>query len=390
MKRQISDYIDSCNSNLCKMSDEIFNYSEPSFQEFKSSAVLEKYLENAGFSVEKGIAGLPTAFKAVYKQGTDGPSIGLLCEYDALVGLGHGCGHHLQGPAIIGAAQAIKNNLLDQAYQLVIYGTPGEETSGGKVQMLKEGCFQDIDAAIMVHGGNATQTDIRSMALSTITVNFYGKTSHAAITPELGKSALDALILTFNGVEFLREHIKDDTRISYTIKAGTGPVNSVPAQAQGEFDLRSYNSIYLDKVIKRFENIIKGAALMTDTTYDLTYGSRFESKVPAYKLNKLFMDNAQLVDAPNIKPAREKTGSTDFGNVVFQIPGACIRVAFVPEGTPSHSQGFIAAGKSDAGHKMVGYAAKIVALTVFDLITKSGLLNEIKDEFKSIKNEMQK
>ena len=242
----------------------------------------------------------------------------------------------------------------------------------------------------MVHGGSATQTDVKSMALISANVVFHGKTAHAAITPELGKSALDALLLTFNGIEFLREHVKEDTRIHYTVSAPVGPANAVPARAEGQFDLRSYNSVYLDEVIRRFENILKGAALMTDTTYDLSYGNRFESKIPAYKLNRLLMANAELVGAPNRKSDREKTGSTDFGNVVFQIPGACVRVAFVPDGTASHSQGFLDAGKSEAAHRMISYAAKIVAMTAYDLIENPVLVREIRDEFQQIKKQMKK
>lgn len=390
MKNFLNDYIESYQNKLWDIGDKIFDYSEPSFQEVKSSTLLEQCLVQNGFAVETGIAGLPTAFKAVYKNGHGGPSIGLLCEYDALVGLGHGCGHHLQGPAIVGAAKAIKDKLQEKPYTLVVYGTPGEETKGGKVQMVEKGCFKDIDLAMMVHGGPATQTDVKSMALISANVVFHGKMSHAAISPELGRSALDALLLTFNGIEFLREHVKDDTRIHYTINAPTGPANAVPVRAEGQFDLRSYNSIYLDQIIKRFENIIKGAALMTDTTYEITYGSRFESKIPAYKLNKILMANAKLVGAPNLKPDRERTGSTDFGNVVFQIPGACIRVAFVPDGTASHSQDFLDAGKSETGHNMITYAAKIIAMTAYDLIDSPSLLDEIKKEFNQIKQDMKK
>lgn len=390
MKKVLGNYIESYQEELWKMGDTIFDYREPSFQEVKSSHLIAQYLKENDFAVQEGIAGLPTAFQATYQNGDGGPSIGLLCEYDALVGMGHGCGHHLQGPAIVGAAKAIKDQIKEKPYRLTVFGTPGEETSGGKLQMVEAGCFRGLDLVIMVHGGSATQTDVKSMALVPAKVVFHGKTAHAAITPELGRSALDALLLTFNGIEFLREHVKEDTRISYTVSAPTGPTNAVPARAEGEFDLRSYNSIYLDEVIRRFENIVKGAALMTETSYEISYGSRFESKIPAYKLNRLLMANAKLVGAPNLKPDRERTGSTDFGNVVFQIPGACIRVAFVPDGTASHSQGFLDGGKTQAGHDMISYAAKIVAMTVYDLSENPTLLDEIKEDFQQIKKEMGK
>lgn len=390
MKKELDAYIEQYRQELWSMGDRIFDWSEVGFQEVNSSALLEDYLEHSGFLVERGVAGLPTAFKATYRNGSGGPNIGLLCEYDALKSMGHGCGHHLQGPAIVGAAKAVKDLLDTKPYSLTVFGTPGEETTGGKVPMTQQGCFDELDVAIMVHAGSATQTDVKSMALTSADVVFHGKTAHAAITPELGRSALDGLLLTFNGVEFLREHLREDTRIHYTMSAATGPVNAVPAEAAAQFDLRSYNSLYLDEVIRRFENVVKGAALMTDTTYEISYQNRFESKVPCYGLNRLLMENAERVDAPNRKPDREKTGSTDFGNVVFKIPGACVRVAFVEDGTPSHSQGFLDHGKTQEGHDMITYAAKIVAMTCLDLIENPAFVQEIKEDFARIKEEMKK
>lgn len=388
--QSIDEILNLWQGELTAMSDRIFDLAEPSFQEFLSAETLEDFLEKHGFQVERGLKDLPTAFRAEWKQGDGGPSIGLLCEYDALSGMGHGCAHHLQGPAVAGAAIAVKELVKDQPCRLVIYGTPGEETTGGKVDMLAHGYFQDIDIALMMHGGPATQTDIKSMALSNATVTFHGKSAHAAIRPDLGRSAFDALLLTFNGIEFLREHVLEDTRIHYTITQSPGASNVVHDKAVGSFDLRSYNSMYLDTLIQRFENIVRGAALMTETTYEIAYAPRFESKVPVHRLNQLLMDQARWFHAPTIRPVREKTGSTDFGNVIFQIPGACIRIAFVPEGTPSHSQKFLDNGKSCEGHQAVLYGAKILAATVCDLISEPELLGQIKQEFAETKAALSK
>lgn len=390
MNLNIKEKIETFQTELTAMSDCIFDLAEPSFEEFRSAGLLEDYLERNGFQVERGLGNLPTAFRAVWENGTGGPAIGLLCEYDALKGMGHGCGHHLQGPAITGAARAVKEFLKDYPYKLVVYGTPGEETSGGKVDMLEQGCFQDIDIALMTHGGPATQTDVKSMALANATVTFHGKSSHAAIRPEMGRSAFDALLLTFNGIEFLREHVLEDTRIHYTITQSPGPSNVVHDKAIGNFDLRSYNSLYLDALTERFENIVKGAALMTETTYEIQYAPRFESKIPAHRLNELLMEHARRFGAPTIRPVREKTGSTDFGNVTFRLPGACIRVAFVPEGSPSHSRQFLDGGKSQAGHQAVIYAAEILAAAACDLITNPALIEQIKQEFSEAKAALSK
>ncbi len=385
MKEEVFKYIDEQKDILFEMSDKIYDNPELRFEERFASKLLEDYLEKNGFEVERGLGKLDTAFRAVYKSKTKSDiNIGLLCEYDALP-IGHGCGHQMQGPAIVASAVALKK--LGLPFNLIVYGTPGEEGGGGKIKMLEEGYIKELDIALMMHGGPATQVDVKSMAMESLKVIYKGKNSHSALKPEEGRSALDALMLAFQGVEFLREHVKEDTRMHYTILELPGPANVVPDRAVGEFDLRSYNSKYLDTVVSRFEKIIKGAALMTETEYEIEEIKRLESKVPVYKLNELLMNNAELINADNIKPAREKTGSTDFGNVTYIIPGACIRVQFVPDGTSSHSDTFLEYGKSEDAHRCILNAAKILSATVIDLEDKN-ILNGIKEEFKNYKENM--
>lgn len=380
MKEEIGLLLEKERERLCSMSDKIFDRPEMAFQEVFASGILEDYLEEKGFQVWRGLGSLPTAFRAEYKHGEGGPAIGLLCEYDALP-QGHACGHQMQGPAVAGAAYALKELIKEKAFKLVVYGTPAEEGRGGKVIMLEEGYLQDMDVALMMHGGPATQTDIHSMAKVSAKVTFHGKSAHAALKPEAGRSALDALLLSFQGIEFMREHVREDTRIHYTVTDAGGPCNVVPQTASGEFGIRSYDSAYLDDLILRFENIIKGAALMTETTGEIQYGKRIEGKIPVMKLNELLMKNAAYYQAPNLQPDREKTGSTDFANVMYRIPGACIRVAFVAPGTSSHSQEYVEAGKSEQAHDAVLYGAKILAATAADLLLHPELLQEIQQEF---------
>lgn len=390
MKNKIFSKIDQLAPEILEISDYIFDNPELAFQEYKAVDVLTAYLQKNGFTVDKGLGSLPTAFRAVYQHGSGGPSVGLLCEYDALAELGHGCAHHMQGPSILAAATALKADLVDKPFQLVIYGTPAEEGGGGKIIMLKEGYLKDIDIALMMHGGPATQTDKKSLAATSVKVTFYGHSAHAALKPESGRSALDALLLTFQGVEFLREHVLEDTRMHYTVVEAGGPCNVVPAKAVGSFSLRSYNSLYLKAVEERFKKVVMGAAMMTETTYEIETEKTLESKIPVYKLNDLLMANAQLVDAPSIRPAREKTGSTDFGNVMNIVPGSCIRVAFVDEDASSHSLDFVKEGKTQNGHNAVITAAKILAGTVYDILAKPELLTEIKQEFCQRRTEMSK
>lgn len=367
-------------SALTAMSDQIFDRPEMAFEERFASGLLADYLERQGFALERGLGSLPTAFKAVYTTGCGGPRIGLLCEYDALPG-GHACGHQLQGPAVAGAAVAVKECCRAENYSLVVYGTPAEEGKGGKVIMMDEGFLRDMDVALMMHGGPATQTDIKSMAKISAAVTFHGRSAHAALKPDAGRSALDALLLAFQGIEFMREHVREDTRLHYTVTNAGGPCNVVPAEASGEFGLRSYDSGYLDELTKRFEHVVEGAALMTGTRGDIRYGQRIEGKIPAVRLNDLLMEKAKAFRAPARKPPRQKTGSTDFANVMHEIPGACIRVAFVPEGTSSHSREYLDAGKSENAHEAVLYGAKILGAAAAELAERPELLAQVKEDF---------
>lgn len=373
MKEKLYQLVLDQSEQLFSMSDRIFDNPEYDGEEFFASGLLEDYLEDNGFQVERGLTDWPTAFRATWKNGEGGPRIGLLCEYDALRKLGHGCGHQMQGPCICGTAVALKNAGFDRPFELVVYGTPAEETRGAKITLWESGYFRDIDVALMMHGGPDTCVDEKSLALSNYTVTFQGR------------SALDALLLTFNAIEFLREHVRDDTRMHYTINESPGPANVVPARAVGSFSLRSYSREVLNDVCHRFENIIQGAALMTGVEYFISKDKDIDNKVPCFALNDVIMDNAAACGAPGIAPPRKKTGSTDFGNVTNHMPGCCIRVKFVPAGTSSHSQAYVDAGKSPQAHDAVLTGAKVLAGTACDLICTEGLMEKLWEDFEKAK-----
>lgn len=392
IKTKIDDYIEEQKEQLWAMADAIFDKPEQAFEEIFASDLLAGALEQRGFEVKKGLGSLQTAFKAVYKQGDGGPNIGLLCEYDALP-MGHACAHHLQGPAIVAAADAVKNSLdKTTPYTLTVYGTPAEEGGAGKLIMMKEGFLLDLDLALMVHGGPATQVDVKSLAMQSVIVTFLGKSSHAALKPEAGRSALDALLLSFQGLEFLREHVKEDTRMHYTVLEAGGPPNIVPKKAVGKFSIRSYNTDYLAQVLERVKKIIQGAALMTETEWEWDADPLMsrDAKVPAHLLNELVMNNAEHYHAPNIKGVREKTGSTDFGNVTYAIPGACLRIAFVDDGVSSHSQEFLDNGKTQLAHDALITSAKIIAATAADLIMSPERVIAIQQDFQKTKDQLKK
>ena len=393
LKKLLGEVIEMHRAELCKMADLIYDFAEKSAEEYKSMELLTDYLQNEGFTVERGIA-LDTAFRATWdncraagddEENNTAPVLGILVEYDALEDIGHACGHHMQGPAGIGAAIAIKDVMKDYPFKLVIYGTPAEETLGGKIIMLDAGYMKELDLALMSHGSPNTSVDEKCMALENFVVTFHGVKSHAAISPDEGRSALDAALLSFHAVEMLREHVKDDTRMHYTIRNAGGPPNVVPDLTVAEYTLRSYSTSYLNTVVERFYNILKGAALMTDTTYDIQRDLPFKSKIVCYSVNDLLMKNAVYEKAPSIAAPRKKTGSTDFGNVLYEIPGSCIRIAFTKPDAQPHSQEYLEAGKTDKAHDAICYAAKIMADTFCDVITTPGLLTQIKEEFYAAK-----
>ena len=385
-KESMNALIDQMKEELWEMSDSIFDHPEVGTQEVYASSLLEDWLEAHGFAVERGLGSLSTAFRAVYESGSGGPSIGLLCEYDALPGMGHACGHHLQGPCILAAANAIREVNLDHPFKLVVYGTPAEENLAGKIIMLREGCFQDVDVVLMMHGSPTTTCDVRSMANYHVDVIFHGTSAHAAINPDKGRSALDALLLTFQGMEFLREHVREDTRMHYTVSNTYGiPANVIPEKVKGSFILRSYNTYILEDVFKRFQNIVHGAEMMTDTKAEITIQSQMAGKIPVMRLNQLLMECAAEVGAPRISEPRKKPGSTDLANVMQLVPGSCIRVAFVPPNAASHSQEFLDNGKAETGHQAILYGAKILAGASYEMITKPELMKEIQQEFQKNK-----
>lgn len=393
LKKLLGEVIEMHRAELCKMADLIYDFAEKSAEEYKSMELLTDYLQNEGFTVERGIA-LDTAFRATWDncraavddEGKNtAPVLGILVEYDALEDIGHACGHHMQGPAGIGAAIAIKEVMKDYPFKLVIYGTPAEETLGGKIVMLDAGYMKELDLALMSHGSPNTSVDEKCMALENFVVTFHGVKSHAAISPDEGRSALDAALLSFHAIEMLREHVKDDTRMHYTIRNAGGPPNVVPDLTVAEYTLRSYSTSYLNTVVERFYNILKGAALMTDTTYDIQRDLPFKSKIVCHSVNDLLMKNAAYEKAPSIAAPRKKTGSTDFGNVLYEIPGSCIRIAFTKPDAQPHSQEYLDAGKSQAAHDAIVYAAKIMADSISDVLTNPGLLEEIKEEFNAAK-----
>ncbi len=381
MKDEIFRHIEQNAGALFAVADAIFDKPEMCYKEAFASALLAEQLENMGYAVERGCHGVETAFKAVYENGGGGPSIGLLCEYDALPN-GHACGHHLQGPIMIAAAEAIRHNLKDTPYKLVIYGTPAEEGGQGKLKMQQNGAFCDIDVSLMTHAAPNTTVDIKSLSGSKWSAKFTGVAAHESLTPELARSGMDAMLVAFYGLEFMRGHVREDVKISYSVKDCKGTQNNKsPVDAECIVEIRTYHDEDLPGLDERICAVLEGAALMSGTKVAYEKLSTIRGKLPSYSLNKIIMDNAALIGSPQLLAFRERTGSTDYGFVSHQLPSAVSRFALVPEGSTSHSQIFVDYGKTDRAHDCIINAAKIIAASVYDLVTEPETLRGVTDEF---------
>ena len=384
-KQKLYDRVDSMRGTMIDISDFIHDNPETGNQEFQAHRLITETLQKNGFSVESNIVGLPTAFRATFRNGTGGPNIGLLCEYDALEGLGHGCAHNMQSPTIIGAALALAGGLGDVPATITIYGTPAEETTSAKLPMAKAGVFDDLDIALMMHGSDRTTVDGKSLAVNLVDFIFEGKAAHAAIAPEKGISALDAVLMMFNGLEYLREHVRSDVRFHGIITDGGKAANIVPERAAAQFYIRANDRPQLDTVVERVFNVARGAALAVGAKLTISEVKAYDNKLNVKILNERLMQEAEKAGAQNITPPRTVTGSTDFSCVTYRVPGACLRIAFIPMDTPSHSMEWVKAAKSPAAYDAIVVAAKALAGTCYDIASSPELLTQIKQEFAAAK-----
>ncbi len=383
MREKILSTIRSMEDRMFSMACDIFDHPESDGKEFYASDLLVKELEELGFAVERGVGGQPTSFRAVWKNGEGGPNIGLLGEYDALPKQGHACGHHMQTPAAIGAAAALKNALegTDIPVTLTVYGTPAEETYGGKILMAENGCFGELDVAIGTH---ASRMDAfvggSSMALQSFMVYFKGRPAHAAGAPWEGRSAGDAMLLSFQGIEFMREHVKDGTRMHYTVKEALGPSNVVPGLALGGYTIRSNDNAYLDTVVPRVKKVIEGACMMTETTCEYKIHPTFAARIPNGPLAdaaKRVFDDLSIPTCEDF--VRPSGGSTDFGNVSVICPSVMVYLNY--EDAPSHSEQWLAAGKTEKARRCLLQSTQATALLTLELLEKPGIIREARADF---------
>lgn len=427
-KQAVVASVDRHRAELVALSDQVWGFAETALRETRSAQVLADYAQQQGFTVERGVAGLPTAFTATYGQGR--PVIAVMGEYDALPGLsqkaeparealvagapGHGCGHNLFGVASLGAALAIKEALADGRLKGTVrfYGTPAEEAVGGKVYMLRAGLFKDVDVALVWHPDTENRADaVSNQAIVDLAVEFHGRAAHAAYDPWNGRSALDALELFTHAVNLMREHVKPTVRLHYVVTDGGDVPNVVPEHARLWLWVRDVQRAGVQDVLARVRQAAAGAAQATGTEARVTVqagdyellinqaGARLlhdnlawlgpiaytaEEEAFARALQKSAGVAEKGMDT-RLQPleGQESTGgSTDVGDVSWNVPTLHVSVATAPAGVPWHAWPVVAAGGMSIGHKGLVQAAKALAATMYDLYDRPAAREAVQAEFR--------
>ncbi len=438
-------WIDQNQKRITEVADTIWGYAELGLTETKSSKLLQDELRKHGFKVEAGVASMPTAFVATWGSGK--PVIGVMGEFDALPGIsnkvvpekvplregapGHGCGHHIHGTSGVAGAIAARYAMEKAKAKGTIkfFGTPAEENFVGKVFMVRAGLFDDVDAVISHHPDSVNAATVgSSTAVNGVKFHYYGKTSHAAGSPEQGRSALDAIELMNVGVNYLREHVIQEARFHYVIEVGGGQPNVVPDYARSWYYIRAPQRDQLDSIYKRIIKIAEGAALMTETTLKVEFIMGLYNLIPNRAVAETITANMKEIGAPqhtaeelefakkinagldrqvkidDLKRQKVPTweryadmemaddvldpygedycsaGSTDVGDVSWVVPAVEYNTATYPLGSPAHSWQWVACGTTGLGHKSLIFSSKVTAGTVLDLLTKSEIVKKAKEE----------
>ena len=429
-KTRVTAYIDQHASTFGDLAQDIWDLAEVGYQETRSSALLAGALRASGFEVEMGVAGIPTAFVARWTNG-DGPVVGLLAEYDALPGIsqertpvrapiedksaGHACGHHLFGAGTVAAALATRDwmQASGQRGEIRVYGTPAEEGGSGKVYMVRAGLFEDVDIVLHWHpSGDNDAGAISSLANKSARFRFHGLSSHAAVAPEQGRSALDGVEAMDHMVNLMREHVPQETRIHYVITGGGQAPNVVPDFAEVYYYVRHPDPQTVHEIFDRIALAAEGAALGTGTSVDYEVEGGVYNLLPNVALQKALDANLHAVGGvlydenertfaealrttlPGTPPPVDAAGtiapfavseaagfySTDVADVSWHVPTGGVTAATWVPGTSAHTWQAIAAGGMSIGNKGMVVAAKTLAMTAVDIFTQPELVQQARDE----------
>ena len=381
VKDLLAAAVDRLADELEGLSHRIHENPELCYQEVQAAGWLADFLAAHGFAVERGIAGVPTAFRATLETG-DGPTVAILCEYDALPAIGHACGHNViaAAGAGAGAALAAARDRLPRGRVQVI-GTPAEEGGGGKIRLLQGGVFRDVDAAMMIHGWDRWVAHQDLLGVVRVGFEFAGKAAHASAEPWAGVNALDAVIQTFNAVGMLRQQVRPDSRIHGIVTNGGVAPNIIPELAAALFYVRAPRLTELGELTQRVIACAEGAARATGCTLRVVeHDNAYEPmrRVPA--LVDAFRANMRRLGVTESPEAKGQLGSSDVGNVSQVVPTIQPYVKIAPHGTPWHSRAFEAAARSGEARQGLVAAAKALAMTAFDLLADPGLVARAKTE----------
>ena len=382
-KKEICSYIDSIAPELIELSHSIHAQPELAYEEHFAHQCLTKTLSEKGLEVEKGAYELDTAFEA--NAGSSGPIIALLCEYDALPGIGHACGHNIIAAAGIGAGLAASEFTEPFNGRLRILGTPAEEGGGGKVKMLNKGAFDSVEAVLMIHPADADLPNISSLAVQQLKATYTGKAAHAAAAPEKGINALDGAVLGYMGVAALRQHIATDERLHGIFTNGGQKANIVPETAEAIWYARSSTMERLEILKARLVETLYGGARSAGCDIQIEWVNEpYAEVLDNTPLLEAYMKNSESVGRV-IKAADDDgvVGSTDLGNVSHVVPSIHPMVKVAPKGTAIHTVDFEKCAKSEEGDKGLLDSAKSLAMTVLDCWNDPSLLKDAKDFFAS-------
>ncbi len=383
LKEEVRTHIDGAVDELVELSRQIHSSPETAYREVRAAAWVSDLLERGGFRVQRGAGGLETAFVATSKGAESGPAIALIAEYDALPGVGHGCGHNLIAAGAVGAALGLQAVMPRLGGVLQVFGTPAEECAfepGGKIRLLEAGVFQGVDACLMFHPWTATQLVGSDLAVAVLDISFQGKAAHAAADPWRGANALDGVLLTYMNINALRQHVKSDVRIHGIVTHGGGAPNVIPERASARFAVRSIDKEYLRQVVGRIEDCVQGAALATSTKVVVEKIATIENTLPNRLLESVVRSNL-VAEELEFEEGVFIAGSSDFGNLSQRLPSYWFMLKTHPSHVNWHSKEAALEAISDDAHFAMLTGAKVLAMSCIDLFLDPALVRRAREEF---------
>ncbi|HEX5691144.1 MAG TPA: M20 family metallopeptidase [Roseiflexaceae bacterium] len=395
LKAAVQREIDATASLLIETSDWMADNPEIGLSEFQASARLTEILSEFGAAVERGIAGMPTAFEAKLPGGRSGPKVAIVAEYDALPEVGHGCGHNIIATAAIGAGLALARLGQYLPGSVVVLGTPAEESTvpnaGGKIPILDHGYFDGMDAAIMIHPlTEDAMSEESSLVAHGLDIRFHGHPAHAAVNPHEGINALDALIVMFSSVGLLRQQVRSDARIHGIITHGGTAPNVIPAYTACRFRVRAADPAYARELVDRVIACAEAGARATGARMEWNeYMPPYLNMVPNSELNAAFLRNLEALGRPmQTRQGGDAAGSTDFGNVSHRVPATCAYLAICGPEAGWHTREVAEATRTDRGHAAIVDGAKSIAMTALDVLFDAALREQAHAEHREAMAEL--